>query len=73
MLQGKAEVIEQFCQGYASGALHERLPESYTPAFADGHASGRLTCRAAVAEYLRERGMRELGEQSLEMFLTPKQ
>jgi len=69
LLQGRANVIVEFCRGFAAGGLHQRLPLDYTPAYADGHASGRLSCRAAITEYLRERGFHDLKDQPLEDFL----
>lgn len=69
LLQGRADAIVEFVNGFASGSLHRRLPVDYTPAYADGHASGRLSCRAALTEYLRERGFHDLKDQPLEDFI----
>jgi hypothetical protein len=69
LIQGRATAIVDFCRGFSAGSLHVPVPANSPPAFADGHAHGRLACRGALAEYLRDRGMSDLKDQSIVFFL----
>lgn len=68
-MQGRAECIGEFTRGFSEGALHRPIPAEHSPAFVDGYAHGRLSLRAALVEYLRERGFNDLKDQPLERFL----
>ena len=68
-MASRAETIRNFCEGFSAGAL--LTPPSGSEACQDGWAHGRLACRAALNEYLRDRGLKDLGSLDLEFFLRP--
>ena len=80
---GRAQVIPEFVNGFAAGAAQMTIAECETkldeqgcerrvtldPAFMDGWSVGRHAIRHAVANYLDERGMMQLGSQNIADFM----
>ena len=68
-MAGRAATIVDFCRGFSAGAVHDPLPADALSAMADGWSAGRLMCREALIEYLRQQGHPDLKDQTLDDFL----